>query len=75
MESVKDEIIYCNQCGAPITSQAYPKKDYLQVSKSWGYFSQKDLQIHEFCLCESCYDAMVRQFKIPPKVSVNSEAV
>ncbi len=34
----------------------------------WGYFSTRDGQKHEFTLCESCYDKITAQFKIPCSV-------
>ena len=35
------------------------------VEKRWGYFSNKDNEVHRFDLCEECYDRMVSQFVIP----------
>ena len=42
-------------------------RDRLHIEKSWGYFSGKDGEIHSFDLCESCYDLLVQEFKIPPE--------
>ena len=47
--------------------------DYIEVKKEWGYFSNKDTQIHEFKICERCYDRIVKQFEISPKVTEKSE--
>ena len=59
----------CNVCGQLLKD----KSDYIEVKKEWGYFSDKDTQIHEFKICERCYDRIVKQFEIPPKVTEKSE--
>lgn len=41
------------------------KEDGLFVVKEWGYFSEKDLQIHRFNLCEPCYDHLIQEFVVP----------
>lgn len=63
-----DKII-CNQCGREIeVSHEVPREESLEVEKRWGYFSEKDNEVHKFDLCESCYDAMVKQFRIPVEI-------
>ena len=59
----------CNVCGQLLKD----KSDYIEVKKEWGYFSDKDTQIHEFKICERCYDRIVKQFEISPKVTEKSE--
>lgn len=40
------------------------------VKVSWGYWSKnKDTQMHEWELCEACYDAFVATFAVPPKIT------
>ena len=39
--------------------------DMLSVQKRWGYFSNKDNDVHEFDLCEECYDKWIATFAIP----------
>ena len=39
----------------------------------WGYFSNKDGETHQFCLCEDCYDEMIKKFRIPVHVSERTE--
>ena len=41
------------------------REGLLSVEKRWGYFSDKDNEVHRFDLCEECYDRMVSQFVIP----------
>ena len=43
------------------------------VKIDWGYFSDKDGETHQFCLCEKCYDEMVRLFRIPVCISERKE--
>ena len=38
-----------------------------------GYVSGKDLEKHEFDLCEECYDRITASFAVPPKVSEDME--
>lgn len=58
--------IVCNCCGKEISvEEGLPKLDYLYVKKEWGYFSEKDGKIHEFRICEKCYDEWVKGFHIP----------
>lgn len=59
-----DKII-CNRCGRNIpVIQGVPREDVLEVSKRWGYFSEKDNRLDEFDLCEQCYDEIISEFKI-----------
>lgn len=60
------EKIICNCCKKIIAEgNAISTTDYLHVEKEWGYFSEKDGQIQEFDLCETCYDAWIKAFQIP----------
>lgn len=69
-------VCFCNKCGKEISiNPGVDMKDCLKVVKDWGYFSKKDLQTHEFVICESCYDAMIEEFVIPVKKSLRNEAV
>lgn len=59
------EKIICNKCGREIpVLGGVPQEDVLEVTKRWGYFSDKDNQVDRFDLCERCYDELVRSFKI-----------
>ena len=58
-----DKII-CNKCGKEIgVIKGVAQEDYLEVTKRWGYFSNKDNQEDAFDLCEDCYDEFVASFK------------
>ncbi|MBC7959704.1 MAG: hypothetical protein H7X94_07545 [Vallitaleaceae bacterium] len=70
----KESIVCCNQCGQVIKRNT-EYTDYLAVRKSWGYFSKRDLQDHSFNLCETCYDHLIKGFKIPVDTKTNNEAI
>ena len=61
--------IYCNLCGRGIERRnGILSEDVFEGNKEWGFFSDKDLELHKFCLCESCYDDLISRFKIPVSV-------
>lgn len=58
--------IICNKCGKEILMEnGMPKEDVLSVEKRWGYFSEKDNEVHSFDICETCYDEWISTFQIP----------
>lgn len=64
----------CNCCGKQFTASGNTlKKDMLHVKKQWGYFSKKDGIIHEFFVCEECYDKWLENFVIPPEIKNATE--
>lgn len=68
--------IYCNMCGKEFhLDNEIVKEGILSVEKCWGYFSEKDGEIHELDLCEACYDKLIKQFKIPVTVKKQKEFV
>lgn len=70
----KAKKVFCNKCGQSFCV----KKDIIQegifeVEYEWGYFSEKDGEIHSFDLCESCYDELVNSFVLPVTKEENQE--
>ena len=64
----------CNMCGKKIREEAgIPKEDYVAIKKQWGFFSQKDGEIHTIYLCENCYDRWVKTLKNPPQINEVTE--
>lgn len=59
----------CNACGNAATG------DVLDMEKRWGFFSRKDGEMHRFCLCEKCYDGMIKGFVVPVSVKEQTELV
>ena len=68
--------LFCNMCGKEINMEKnLPQEGVLAVEKNWGYFSEKDGEIHSFDLCERCYDRLILEFKIPVTVKKQREFV
>lgn len=65
----------CNGCGRPIESGGNGHQDALRVRKEWGYFSKRDLEVHEFNLCEDCYEKLTQEFVIPVTISQKLEVL
>jgi len=58
--------MFCNCCGKKIAEEnAVVTEDYIEVTKKWGYFSEKDGVSQYFILCEFCMDRISRDFVIP----------
>lgn len=65
-KDMENQKVICNKCGRELKSEnGILHEDGLFVTKDWGYFSKKDLQIDTFTLCEDCYDRMTGEFLIP----------
>ena len=63
------EKIICNKCGREIiVRNEIPEADVLSVNQRWGYFSERDNEVHKFDLCEQCYDVMIAEFQIPIEI-------
>lgn len=68
-ETKEVEKIICNRCGKEIiVKNGVAEEEILSVEKRWGYFSEKDNEVHKFDLCESCYDDMIHTFQIPVEI-------
>ena len=66
--------LFCNMCGREIRMEKNQAREgILAVEQTWGYFSEKDGEIHSFDLCEQCYDCLTAQFKIPLSVKKQTE--
>lgn len=57
---------YCNCCGKELCETlGADREDWVEFTKDWGYFSQKDGERHHVRLCERCYDKWIEQFVRP----------
>ena len=66
--------LFCNMCGKEIKMEKnVAREGVLAVEHTWGYFSEKDGEIHSFDLCEQCYDHLTAQCKIPPAIKKQTE--
>ncbi len=66
---------HCNGCGREIRLDGEVREDMLHVRKAWGYFSKRDLEVHDFTLCESCYEKLIGGFAIPVDVTQKTEVL
>ncbi len=72
----KKSALICNVCGRTLhVEKGILQEDAFQATKEWGFFSSRDLETHKFTMCESCYDHMISQFKIPVEVSEKKEVL
>ena len=74
---MKKEVL-CNCCGRALQTSESGKtitEDAVYIRKEWGDFSEKDLHIHQIVLCEACYDAWIKQFKVPVKIEKKQEVL
>ena len=56
----------CNCCGKIMLQEnGMWKEDFASFRKEWGYFSSRDGMVHQFDLCEACYNKMIGQFRLP----------
>jgi hypothetical protein len=61
--------ICCNSCGKQLrVENGILKEDAFEATKEWGYFSERDMEVHHFNLCEECYDKLISEFQIPVEV-------
>lgn len=66
---MEKQVLICNKCGKELECKdGILHEDGLFVTKEWGYFSGKDLQIHRFNLCEKCYDELMDGFVVPVEI-------
>lgn len=76
MNKMGDQSICCNSCGKVLkVENGILLEDAFEATKEWGYFSKRDMEIHQFNLCEECYEKMVSQFKIPVMVKDKLEVL
>lgn len=68
--------LFCNKCGKTIEiKNGLAREDYVMITKSWGYFSEKDGRRDTFCLCESCYGEITAGFVLPITQEEQTELV
>ena len=60
------ETVICNNCGKKlVVENGILREGAISINHMWDYFSEKDGEVHRFDLCESCYDEITSQFRIP----------
>lgn len=72
MKKIENNVIkevYCQKCGRQLeVRNGIITEGAISIEEKWGYFSNKDLQMHSFDLCEECYDKIVAEFAIPVEI-------
>ena len=62
--------VFCNCCGKEMNVEnEIVKEGIFSIKYQFGYFSKKDGQVHEFDMCEECYDKMIAEFKLQCQIS------
>lgn len=70
----KNDEIFCNQCGKLIkVEEGIVKEGVFSAHVDWGYFSNKDGEMHQVDLCEDCYDKWIAHFAISIDVVSKTE--
>ena len=64
----------CNSCGKELkVENGILMEGIFSAENIWGYFSDKDMEVHSLDLCESCYDAWVSSFAVPVEIQEATE--
>ncbi|MGO5052581.1 hypothetical protein ACTQ6A_08650 [Lachnospiraceae bacterium LCP25S3_G4] len=73
-ETQEIDKVFCNQCGKEIpVVNGRIEAGVFSTEYEWGYFSEKDGELHAFDLCEECYDRLVRGFLTPIEIKTKNE--
>lgn len=73
---IMESALACNMCTRQLkVENNILMEDALEVTKEWGFFSERDLEVHKFVLCESCYNSFIDQFKIPITIKGKKEVL
>lgn len=65
-ENKKNMRVMCNVCSRKIeVRNGIVLEGIFFANIDWGYFSEKDGEVHKFDICEKCYDKWISSFKIP----------
>lgn len=69
MVKQKQEVsVTCNACGKEINSSIDASGLSVQLFSMFGFGSEKDGQVHSADICEICYDAYRKTWKIPATI-------
>ena len=65
---------FCNQCQKELlVEDGILKEGCFSVDYEFDYFSNKDGYIYSFDLCEKCFDAWVKGFQSPVRITETKE--
>lgn len=68
--------VICNCCGKELRLEKNIVKDgVVSLNIDWGYFSNKDGQVHSLEICEECYDKLAANLMHPVTVELKTEMI
>lgn len=77
LREYKNEVLQkvtCNHCGKELkVEKGILKEGCFKAKYHFDYFSDKDGEIHEFDLCEACYDKLTATFVFPVTLKEETE--
>lgn len=72
--NTKKTEVMCNCCGRKLAVEnGIVMEGVISIQADWGYFSEKDGEVHVFDICENCYDKWIESFNIPIDVVRKTE--
>lgn len=79
IQNANKTAVVCSCCGKIIFQSEKPESvvtaDYLHVSKTWNYFSERDGETDQFDICEACFARWTAGFALPPVTSEETELI
>lgn len=70
------ETVWCNMCGKKlVVKEGILREGAAMFDHTWDYFSEKDGEVHHFDLCESCYNELIAQFRLPVDIEEQIELI
>lgn len=79
IQNAKEIAVVCSCCGKLIYKSENPesvvKADYLHISKTWNYFSERDGETDECDICEACFARWTAGFVLPPATREETELI
>lgn len=73
-QELQIEKVVCNQCKKQLkVEEGILREGCFHTEYEFDYFSKKDGYIYSFDLCEECFDAWIKGFKEPVRISETKE--
>ena len=74
VQDLELEQVVCNQCGKQLAVEGgIVKEGCFSADYTFDYFSEKDGYIYSLDLCEKCFDAWIKGFKEPVRITETRE--
>lgn len=73
-ENTRKMEVTCNMCGKKMAvKKGIVLEGLFSANIDWGYFSEKDGEVHQIDICENCYDEWISTFKVPINIVRKNE--